>query len=88
MLEHGFEWRRDSDYITVDKITRSQMIDIEQAIKAKFPWFLEMSTKIYDAVVTEISDVRARWIEEENFEQEFSLEIESPEIDFHNIEDE
>jgi len=46
-----------------------------------------MSTKIYDAVVTELSDVRARWLEEETFEQELAIEIETPEIDSHNIED-
>jgi len=87
MLEHGFEWKRDSDYITVDKITRSQMLDIEQAIKTEFPWFLEMSTKIYDAVVTELSDVRARWLEEEDFGQELDFEMEDPEVNYLSIED-
>lgn len=65
MLSHGFTWLKDSDYITTEPVTNSQMLDMESAIKREFPWFLEMSTKVYDAVVGERSDVRARWEHEE-----------------------
>ena len=61
MLSHGFTWLKDSDYITTEPLTVMEMQYAESEIKREFPWLLEMSTKVYDAVVGERSDVRARW---------------------------
>lgn len=86
MLTHGFTWLKDSDYITSEPVTNSQMMEMELAIKREFPWFLEMSTKVYDAVIGERSDVRARWQLEAQVEQEMqdhSIELDDPEIDTH-----
>lgn len=74
MLNNGFEWKRDSDYITLTLKTRMEMTEIEKEIKVKFPWLLEKATKIYDSVISDVSDVYARWIAEEEFVQAIEQE--------------
>lgn len=86
MLSHGFEWLKDSDYITTEPLTIMEMQYMESNIRKEFPWFLEMSTKVYDAVIGERSDVRARWQLEAQVEQEMqghSIELDDSEIDTH-----
>ena len=77
MTSNGFVWRKDSDYITEERVTKSQMIDMENKIKTGFPWFLKMSTKIYDAVIKEHSDVRRRWLEDSEYNQELEQKLDN-----------
>lgn len=49
MIANGFDWLKDSDYITSEPVTVMEMETIENNIKHQFSWLLQMSTKIYDA---------------------------------------
>lgn len=75
MTSNGFVSLGDTDYITESRVTKAKMIDMENKIKTKFPWFLQMSTKIYDAVIKDYSNVRERWLESAEYNQELKQKI-------------
>lgn len=58
MLSHGFEHRQYSGYVSLQTLSKPELLEFTMDLHTKFPWLIECEGSMDATVITDIFDIK------------------------------